>query len=257
MTINNNILKILLISFLIFFLAGCQSMSEGIEFEANLPEDTEIHFLIRCAKPENPPDMQTEIAAYQEDGFVCADIYLPNAGVYYGNFLFDEDNSPTRVLRQYVQQYPEIRIAVTDMDGSILKVSPVFSLRIPDRNYFWKKIDYDFDTNQITGLETLTLDESHFVNMLKWTLISWISMHVLIGGTSISRKLFPILWIICSIPIFRMLSLQYEQFFTPYYQSDNWTLKDSLWWMGICDLPWLLVSITGWIKLLLKHRITP
>lgn len=230
---------------------GCHSLTEGIRYHAELPEQTEIHFLIKSSKPDaaSAPQAETEIAAYQEDGFICADIWLPKARLYENKFVFADYDSDTRTFIRYVKEYPEIRIAVTDEAGHILNVSPIFSLLIPERNYFWSEVEYDFETNQIIGVSTTTLDNSHFLSLLKWTLISFFSvvlMAVLTAIPFIQKRVFPLLWIVCSLPVCRMVILQYEEFFTPFYRSDNFTDQDAFLWMGVCILPWLALSVLGW-----------
>lgn len=253
--------KVFCLTFVIMLAAvlftGCHSMSEGIEYQANIPEQTNIHFLIKSNSTDISSENQTEISEYREDGFICAEAGLPKSTLYSNRFIFAGSDSDRKTLIRYVKEYPDIRIAVTDDTGKILTVSPTFSLLIPDRNYFWSEINYDFEKNQITGVQTSTLDDTHFISLLKWTLFSFFSvvfMAILSGIPLIQKKLFPLLWIVCTLPILRMIFLQYEEFFTYFYRSDSFSNKTALIWISVCILPWICLSVSGWINFI-KNKL--
>lgn len=242
---------ILLIFLLIisFSLCGCHSMREGIRIFADLPKQTQIHILLPMNITEQATEGDSEIKRYNSDSFYCADEWLDGSGIYSEKFMFAEYESFPE-LREYVSEYKELKIAVTDSDGNILKVSSAFQLI--DKNYFYDEISYDYETNSINGIAKSVLDESNFMNLLKWTLISFFSMILLniaevvlisLQRKNILRFVCPVLWIIMSIPVYLMIFFQCREFFNDYYVSDNWTLKDSIIWMVICDLPYIFNTI--------------
>ena len=175
--------------------------------------------------------------------------WLNGSGIYSGKFMFAEYESLPE-LCEYVSRYRELKIVITDLDGNILKVSSAFQLI--DKNFFYDEISYDYETNSINGIAKCVLDESNFRELLKWILISFFSMILLniaeVILISMQRKYIlkfvcPVLWIIMSIPVYLMIFFQCREFFNDYYVSDNWTLKDSLIWMSICDLPYIFNTI--------------
>ena len=93
-------------------------------------------------------------------------------------------------LQKGVQTYPEIRLAVVDSDGRILKISPIFSLHVEGKNLFYDEIDYNFTKNQITGQHTAELDSSLSWKTWKWTGIHFLSIIILatFGDTFADRE---------------------------------------------------------------------
>lgn len=244
-------------------ISGCRSAQEGIEVETQLPENTQLHFLLKCEKNVELEQPETEIETYYEDGFCCADIWYCGAefrsgdmykdSIYFGRIMFDNYVTYSE-LKKYVQKYNVIRFAVTDMEGNILQISSDFSLLVDNRNQFWRAVKYDYTANEITGKVTNILDESHSRKLWKWTFVSFFSVMLLfIFGLVFLLNdkqqiiLYPLFWVIFTIPVGIMIFLQYEEFFNPYY-AVNHTLKEGRATMCICDLPWLLISIVFLIR---------
>lgn len=232
--------------------AGCHSLNEGITVRRNIPENTEIHVLIKDDSDVSPLQT-TELSQYREDGFICADMCLANAEISGDKFVFSADHSDSKTFINYVKKYSEIRIALTDGQGNILKVSETYSLILPHKNYCWKAVSYDSETNSITGIEAVSLDNTHFNSMLKWTALSFAAMLIMAFLCKIllvKNKLFPAVWAVCSIPTAVMAFFQYEEFFTEFYNYPSVSPGSAAISMAVCLLPWLCLSILGWVNFL-------
>lgn len=250
-------------------ISGCRSARAGIQVETQLPENTQLHFLLKCEKNVELEHPETEIEKYCEDGFYCADIWLRGAefriddeykdSIYFGKVMFANYVTYSE-LKEYVRQYNVVRFAVTDMEGNVLQVSSNFSLLVDNRNQFWRAVKYDYTTNEITGKITNILDGSHSRKLWKWTFFSFFSVILLFifGLVCLLNDkqpmiLYPFFWFIFTIPVGIMIFLQYEEFFLPYY-AVNHTLKEGRIIMCICDLPWLVISIVFWIRFFYLRR---
>lgn len=252
-----------LFSGMIFALCSCYGLGAGIELETNCPSDLTLHILLPMTPEGDVSEADTELKRYNKDGFICADEWDPNIGIRYGKIMF-KDSIKANELYQYVEKYKEIRIAAADEDGEILQVSPTFSLVIENRNYYWKEIYYDYDLNIINGTDQKSIDQSHFKVMLKWTNISFVSLLIMLIAVGMMldeernwKLVCPVIWAVCSIPVFIMISYQIVEFFDPYYASDKWSNKNIAMFMGICDLPWLIATIAFagvWVSKMISEK---
>ena len=149
---KKKLLVLILPMIMLCLLTGC--VPEGIVVHcSDLPKQTSIHFLAQMTPEEAAASTKlgrNKLNDYSTDGWYLADSEFYDTGI--------------ERLRKSAQKYKSIKIAVTDHDGEILRVSPEFEITIKDRNYFWKDIKYSYKSNTITGKKTEVISR-------KWNMI--------------------------------------------------------------------------------------
>ena len=119
-------------------LTGCDYL---MSYECyGLPEGAKAYLLVKDDDDryaDNAP-AGTELENYIKDGWHCRESIVIS----------------DTMRKESIEKNPAIRIAVLDEDGKILKVSPVFELRIKGKCYFWDRFSYNYETNEVTGNHT-------------------------------------------------------------------------------------------------------
>lgn len=251
---------IFMILMMMLGLAGCQSMHNPFQIEATLQEGESLHVLLPLGSPMDTDasvDTSTELAQYCEDGFYAAELW-GNGSMEGTDFHFDRSGYNYGKLKEFIQQYREMRVAVTDAAGHIVQVSPTFPMVVEGSNSLWVAARYDRETNELRGTERRTIDDTLFMQMLLWGCIAGLCGIVM---TAVSTWLFttkrawktafPLVFLVCYIPFGIFCVLQYRQYYLPYYAWDS----DGLPHFGIVyDAMWILIALVAWGIWIVKLR---
>ena len=200
---NKKLLLIILPLLMMCLLTGCRSYNGIRCLSCCMPENAEIYYLIYdpgqeyTVKPSTYGQPVPDIFSYSENGWRCA-----------GKELFDDYENKKC---EKIQKFSKIKIAVTDKSGNIQKISPEFDLLVEGRHYYWSKIEYNYDNNEIKGV--------HDEMLFKYTDIYGIYLLCILAGIP-----FIIILLITSLTI------------TPH------TYKPYFWVYLLLDIPALVSS---------------
>jgi hypothetical protein len=134
---NRNIVLLLIPLLMMCLLTGCSDYLIGFESHG-LPEGTQAYLLVKDDDDRyaHSGPTGTELENFNEDGWHYTDMIVVSH------------------MKDNIKKYPSIRAAVLDENGKIIKISPEFDLRLKKKCYFWDKVSYNYETNEITGLKT-------------------------------------------------------------------------------------------------------
>jgi hypothetical protein len=81
---------------------------------------------------------------YNEDGWISARYFLGGSESADGKFYFPSHYSNTG---EFVEGYPELKIAVTDSEGRVIQVSDAVKMLPEGKAFYYAEIDYDYAQN--------------------------------------------------------------------------------------------------------------
>ena len=202
---KKKLLLLILPLLMICLLTGCVQKIDCVT--NGLPKGAQTYFLTKNSRESEVPDFlelkNTEIDSYLEDDWQCV------------SYITDDV--------ERVKEVGPIKILVYDEKGNILKISPEFSLAIKDKNYYWDKIVYNYESNTIEGAHVAKVDKTLSIWIMRLLFIDFFCFLILIvvvaGTNGQHYKKNPLFAVLLNIPNVLLAVWWGIDSFSSYYQK--------------------------------------